>query len=402
MKVFNACIKIIRRNWPSFALYIIIFSALLVLFSTLSGQKKQLSFEAEKPKISIIQRDTDSALTDGLFRVLREKATEISLLDERDVLLDAVFFGEVDYILIIPEGFSESFLNGKDSTLEKLLPLGATDVFLLDSYIDQYMKTYRLYQEAFPSMEAKTISDKAFAQVTISAEVELKSFSNSGPFPTGLHVSFSTLLYPILAVCILLISNIFMSFEKPELRMRNLASPISLKSQNLQKVFASLLLCLSLLVILLILIFCVNADAIRTLDIRITGLLILNSFLILLVAVSISFLAGFFIKSSNVQSAVGNIVSLGMSFICGAFVPLELLEENVKNIARFLPGYWYIITIDNLRDLTHITAENLRPIWTAMLIQFGFAIAITAIALALSKAMQQSESAYGRTMTQRR
>ena len=46
-----------------------------------------------------------------------------------------------------------------------------------------------------------------------------------------------------------------------------------------------------------------------------------------------------------------NTISLGMCFLCEVFVPMELIGDNVKIVAQFLPAYWYE-TANNLLGAT--------------------------------------------------
>ena len=39
---------------------------------------------------------------------------------------------------------------------------------------------------------------------------------------------------------------------------------------------------------------------------------------------------------------IANILGLGMSFLCGIFVPQAFLGNTVLAIGRFLPAYWYV------------------------------------------------------------
>ena len=48
---------------------------------------------------------------------------------------------------------------------------------------------------------------------------------------------------------------------------------------------------------------------------------------------------------------IANLVGLGCSFLCGVFVPLELMGEGVIRVAHFLPPYWYDRAGDSLAEL---------------------------------------------------
>ena len=56
-------------------------------------------------------------------------------------------FPEVSYILRVPEGFSERFMNGEQVQLEKTIVPDSFSNAYLDLKIDQYLNSARLYVE---------------------------------------------------------------------------------------------------------------------------------------------------------------------------------------------------------------------------------------------------------------
>ena len=56
----------------------------------------------------------------------------------------------------------------------------------------------------------------------------------------------------------------------------------------------------------------------------------LNSLTLLLVGLALSFLLGTFITKEDILTALVNVVTLGMSFLCGVFVPLDIMGKGVK------------------------------------------------------------------------
>ena len=111
----------------------------------------------------------------------------------------------------------------------------------------------------------------------------------------------------------------------------------------------------------------------------------LNSLTLLLVGLALSFLLGTFITKEDILTALVNVVTLGMSFLCGVFVPLDIMGKGVKTVAHFLPVYWY--EISNTAVLTQAQRQLLYRNYG---IQLLFAAAIFCIALVVSKRMRQT------------
>ena len=89
---------------------------------------------------------------------------------------------------------------------------------------------------------------------------------------------------------------------------------------------------------------------------------IINSFIFTLCAVTIAFLIGNLIKNKDAVNGIVNVIALGSSFLCGAFVPVEILPDSVLKIAHILPSYWYIKTNEMVKTLEEFNFETLKPI----------------------------------------
>ncbi|MCX4317457.1 MAG: ABC transporter permease, partial [Lachnospiraceae bacterium] len=93
------------------------------------------------------------------------------------------------------------------------------------------------------------------------------------------------------------------------------------------------------------------------------GLLYLaNSFAFLLCTLTIAFLIGTLVKNKNAVNGIVNVVALGSSFLCGAFVPVQMLPKSVLWAAHILPSYWYIKTNEYVKKMETVNLETLRPV----------------------------------------
>ena len=78
-------------------------------------------------------------------------------------------------------------------------------------------------------------------------------------------------------------------------------------------------------------------------------------------------------------------IALGSSFLCGAFVPAEMLPDIVLKIARILPSYWFINTNNQVIQLESFQTESLQPIIINMGILIGFTLIFIIITNFISK-----------------
>lgn len=119
------------------------------------------------------------------------------------------------------------------------------------------------------------------------------------------------------------------------------------------------------------------------------GYYILNTALMLGIALSLSYLVGIFVKNSNMLNGISNLLSLGMCFLCGAFVPMSIMNKSVLKIAQFLPVYWYESINETLAQYKTLPVPVAEEIWKSMGIEAMFIAAFVFMILAISKYKQQ-------------
>lgn len=110
-----------------------------------------------------------------------------------------------------------------------------------------------------------------------------------------------------------------------------------------------------------------------------------NSLAFTVVAAAIGLAVGNFVRTGSAQSGAVNVIALGMSFLCGVFVPQSIMSPAVLNVSKFLPAYWYIRANDTITALTSFDGARLAPVYQSVMIQLGFAAAIVSVTLLMSK-----------------
>lgn len=387
MPVFKLCMKIIKKNLPSMAIYIGVFLLVTLLVSTNAQKSQTVSFTQEKSNIAIISEES-SPLIDGFKKELTKTTNLVDIPDDTEKLQDALYFRNVEYIIRIPKGFTEGFMKGETVQLQKTIVPSSTTGAFIDLNISQYFNTARLYVRNVKGITQTELVEHLSQDLSTNTPVEMKSTAqaNTENNPSQ-NFTYNYLAYSLFSVLILGISAIMLVFNDADLQKRNFCSPIRAGSINMQFMLANLLFSFACWVILvgfcLILniknIFCVN-----------TLYFLLNSFVFTLVGSSISFLIGNLIKGREAISAVCNVVTLGPCFISGVFVPQALLNDTVLKIASFTPTYWFVKANEQISALTNFNYANLSPVFTNMLIEFGFAIAFFALSMVVGKRKRMS------------
>lgn len=394
MKVFNVCLKIAKKHSMTLLVYIVIFSSLSILLTGFS--KKQTGFSGIKPNYTVINRDGASDLSKGLKKYLSGYGKEVVLEDKKSVLQDALFYHGTDYIIIIPEGFSKNYGTDREIKLKAVAVPDSANSYYMKSLVNKFLNMKKAYQSA---LNKNVSEEQVISTLSEETKVNLKQYGKSRL--DGLVKTFYRMYAYIIIIAVLLnISTIMMVLKRPDINMRNKCSPVKLKSFNIQTALCMGLISSLTWGVLNIIGFVIFHKELSALDMRAAALILINTLVLLIVSVSIAFLAGMFIRSGNMQEAVGNFVSLSLSFLGGVFVPLELFGKGLKSAAHFVPTYWYSSALDKICELSSFGKAELLPIYQAFLIQIGFAAAIFCVALAVSKSRSESGKSFTSDITE--
>jgi ABC-2 type transport system permease protein len=387
MQVFKLCLKIIKKNIPVMLIYVVVFFmvSLSITLSATSRQPEETSFNIEKADIAFISQD-DSPLINGLKNELMKIVNFIDIPDETEALQDALFFRRVSYIIRVPEGFTENFMEGKDISLIKTMVPNSIANTYIDICINKYFNAAKLYISLLPGITQEELVRNLKSDLSVETIVEFQPEDVKYTNHTYVRYYFNNLAYTLLSVIILGMSAIIIAFNDRDLRMRNFCSPIRYTAFNLQFIYSNLLFTFAIWFVMTAL--CIIVSDQNSLNVN-TVCLILNTFVFSLCCCSIGFLIGNLV-SKNAIPAVCNVVTLGSCFISGVFVPQEFIGNAVLKAASFTPAYWFVKANDSIVELTKFDFSYTKGIFSDMLIQLGFALTFFSIALAIRKKKELS------------
>lgn len=385
MIVFKTYFRIIKKQFVQLSIYLIVFMALAILFTFIGSDKSVDTFTQSKAKVAFINQGQDTVLIQGLKDYLSEHSIFVELGDNTVELQDALFFREVEYIARIPADFTKDFMPGKVVGIDKTTVSGSISGIYTDMLVNKYLNTARLYAKNYKGITQKELVEQVDKDLAIETKVEMKVFKGKAADSTATRSFYNFMPYVLINIIILGVSSIMMVFNDVKLKRRNLCSPVSNTSVNIQILLGNIVFSVSCWAFLVIISFILYRQDMFEMN---ALFFCINSLVLTLTILSMSFLIGILIRSKNAQAGVSNILSLGMCFLSGVFVPQEFLGENVLYIAKFLPTYWYIKANKAVSDLSNFNFDNIGPIISYMLIELGFAAAIISITLVLSKRKQ--------------
>ena len=381
MAVFKAYMRIAKKNMWMILMYLGIFLGITVMFRHFAGNETA-QYTAQSVPVGIIDGDGGEA-AESLIRYIGRTNEIVYLEDDREALQENLFYRNVEYIVRIPENFMEKCILG-DEKLEVTTVPGTYSGAYVEQQISNFINFARCYGAAgFTEHEL----GKAMA-ARETAKVEMLDVNGSGGSYPAYAFYYRYLPYLFLCVLCYVMGYILMGFRRGSLPDRMAASAVPARRQSMEGLLAAGVIAIVLWGFCsMISIVFYNEDFLGSG--KVTWYL-LNSFVMLLSALALSYLVGSLVKTSNALSGIVNILSLGMCFACGVFVEMDLLSSSVKRAAQFLPVYWYETANEILMDYGEISGDIRNRFAGAIGIQLVFAAAFVCVTLAVAKKRQRS------------
>ena len=204
-------------------------------------------------------------------------------------------------------------------------------------------------------------------------------------------------IYTTVASVVACTAVLFSTFNRTDVRRRDLASPETYASYTLQVAGAALavtLACWGVATAVGLAFFGADAAAMGPAGLAAT---LGASLVFCLVPLAVSFLAGQFGCGLGGANAIGNLLGMAMSFLGGAWISLSLLAPEVQAVARFTPGWWYTDALARARDVAGSAGTDaaLEAIAVDLAVVLLFAVALFLVALVVGKLREQTAEAGG-------
>ena len=385
MQVFKAFLKTAKKSLPMNLIYFFVFTGIALALSHSTADTKNPAFSSVALSVAMIDEDRSDASA-----ALKEYLSGIHHLTEMEydenALLDRLFYRDLNYVLILPEGFEQKLLAGETELFETVQIPGIYSSAFVDQQINTYLKTAKLYLAGnFTLDDALSRTADTLASTTNQVHI-LNSGQEESSSMREIYYYFQFLPYVIFSMILCGMTPILTTFWEPNLAKRISCSSESLLLRNLQLALGSILYCFGIWILFGLTARIFYGSALLTQQ----GILCMaNSFFLLPVAISVSLIISCFCPPANTINMLNNIVTLGMSFLCGVFVPQQQLGENVLAVSRFLPFYWYIKNNDLISGFSG-TPFQMKLYWKYIGIQALFIGALSAVALVVSKYRQKA------------
>lgn len=362
MMLFKTFWKVINKYKGT----IILYTVMLVIFGgiNMTASNTSTDFTDSKPSIKIVNKD-DSLISSNLVNYL-ESVSDVKDIKE-DKIDDAIFYRDISYVIYIPDGYGDSIYTDNSKKID-VKSVGDYKSVLASNTLNNYLRIQSIYKDEYK--DPNTLVDKINANLEHKSTVNLKSkLDVSSLTKASRYYSFAS--YSIMAVVIFIICLVMSSFNEKNVRRRTVVSSKSVSKFNFELLLSSITYGVIVFILYTVLAFILLGDVMFSMR----GLIyIANSFVFTIVSLTLALLVSSLINNKDAISGIVNVLSLGSAFLCGAFVPAEMLPEGVLSFAHVLPAYYYINSNDLLASIEVFNYETLKPIINNFIILALFVI----------------------------
>ena len=365
MTVFSTFWKVINKYKGT----IILYTVMLIVFGgvNMTTNDTGVDFTSTKPDILIVNNDKDSEITKNLVKYMSGSANIVSVKDNEEARDDALFYRDISYIIYIPKDYGIDTLNGKNVELE-IKKVDTYDAALAEMMLSRYVETQNIYLKT--NISESELINNINESLKDKTNVEIVSKLNTDKL-TKVSRYFNFASYSIMAVTIYIICLVITSFHEQSVNKRIIISSMNYKEHNKLLLLASSVYALVVWLLYTILGFVILGNELFTLR----GLLFIgNEFIFTFCCLTLSLLISSLCYSKVAVSGIVNVVALGSAFLCGAFIPLEMLPSSVIKIAHILPTYYFINSNEILKSLEVINISNLHEVFINTIIMLLFSI----------------------------
>ena len=368
MTVFKSFLQVLLRNIA----FVILFTTIMVVMGLTAFHTSPSSsgdFTASKPTVLVINRGNDTALTKSFNSYLAGQTTKADTGSSEREIDDALYYETLSYVVYLPSDFTETILKGEKPVVD-IKTRASSESASAEVLVSRFLRLATGYGQYLSDedelVKAVNSSLKLDSKVTLTSHLDQKTLHN---VPALYHFGS----YTLLAGGTYVITMILAAFSVVNIRKRTLSSPTRPIRIDLSLI-AGCALIVAFLVALNVLLVRILLPGIA--DTGREGLYALN-----IAAFGLPVLAiGFFIaKITNNKEALGaiiNVVALASAFLCGAFIPRELMPDAVVAIGKALPSFYYIDNNNALAEMTSFTGAAASQFWENIGVQVGYALAL--------------------------
>lgn len=365
MTVFNNYLVLLKaRIWMILAFFGIML-AVTIIFTSSDSSNGVEQYENAKLKISVIDHD-NTKFTNDFKQYIETNSQIVEIKDDQQAMKDALFFGIVDYIMIIPQGYTDSFKDDSNVKIEtRKVPNSVASIYA-ESLMNDYLNIARTYINL--GIEEEQLSDYVISSLEQQFDVTLEQGENMDDIVRASFM-YNYSAYSIVMTILLIIPMMMTAYNDKRIKMRHLVSSVSYKSVNRQLLLGNACVALVITALYVISSFVLFPAVMTTM----TGLLLIVNMCIFVLSITLfAYLITILVTNKEAINGIANLSALGGAFISGVFIPQQLLGESVLKFAKFGPMYWFVVNNNELSTATTLDSNTYSSYFQNIGVLLGF------------------------------
>lgn len=355
MTVFANVFNRIVRNKLQIAL-IIVLPAVFLIMIALSMSSRDNSLNS-----GIVDKDRTSYTSILIHNLGTEtNLKEINEDDIRGLLVNS----KLDYAIVIPEGFTEDLIKGKEVVLEGYYLKESIRSLPIQKYVENFINSSRQISSASKGNEKNFYAGmEAYKNGVMMKYSVVKDVNREKSYMTfGMMVMF-------MLMSSILFTTLLLTDKENKTFYRSISAPVSVKSYMLQNIMAfvliSILQATTIFIVLKTVVGLYMGDSAIKLYLFFT--------IASLVCVSFGIAVSSMSKSVMQACFAGLFIIFPMTFLGGCWWRNELSIDLIRNIGKFTPVYWIMEGVNKLlneQSLQAIAGEVLMLLIFSSLLFF--------------------------------
>lgn len=394
MSTFRTALRVVAAHPIYLALYVVMLSVLGVFVVGAAAPASASGGSAPAAaRVAVVDRD-GSALSRALGAWVGRAYERVEVPDEKVALQDALATGAVDCVLVLPDGFGSDLVTRARGGEEppSLEAAYGTDVqagALAAADAAQWVSLAASAAALEPGAGEADLAELADAAAAERVEPRVSKPAATDASARGLatYLSFST--YSVTSSIVVVAGVTLAAFGRRDLRRRLAAAPRPPARLAAGELGACAVLVLAVWAWTCAVALAACHASLAGADPALVAAALLVMLVLAFVPLGLAFLLAQLGLGDDAINAVGNLGSMVLSLLGGAWVPLSLLPAAVRSLARLSPSYWASDAVSTLLSAPALGTDELACAARAVGILALYAVALFALGLALGRARRR-------------
>lgn len=373
MTIYKMIIHIFSTYWKELIIYFLIFLGFVFVAIGQPEAGENQEFSSVTLDIAVVNH-SDDQLSEHLVDYL-SASHEVEMLSDVTIedVENEVFSGTYQGMLYIPENFEELVINGQADQVELLLNERDMSSAQLNTEVDKYLRLANA-RVASGVSDVSELTDQLDSTLNETAEVEMVGGLDNQNILLAYTTGIALVGYFVLQIILGTVGMAMSEIKSDKIQDRINLSGISNLKYNTQVVlgqitYGGLILLVTISVLWFYIPSSIPIDYVRV---------IISLTLFILTALSMAFLMTAITNNRNIINGLTTVISLGLAFLSGLFIPYEIMGSTIQRIAHFSPLFYFRQSV--MKDIN--SYSDLLTEWGLLL---AFAVVFTLLGVAISQ-----------------